>query len=288
MKKPQMKTYLLAVLASATLLQISCEKDATDPLPESEQENFETAALLQADESEWITEEIVNVAEEVYASEEIAATGKGVAESGFIPECVTITTVRTDTTVEKTIDFGTGCELPNGNVLSGIILLTYAKDMDLLEKTLNMQLQDFTFNDIAVEGGASLVRQRANPEGNPQSDVTSGFTGTWPSGETASWKGSRTREWVEGYGSGFWGDNVFLVTGTQTFINRSGISWSRTVLEELRREWSCRFLVSGVLQISRNDLKAELDFGDGSCDAFGALTYPDGTTETVTLRRLRK
>jgi hypothetical protein len=288
MKKPQMKTYLLAVLASAALLQISCEKDSTDPLPDLEQENFETAELLQADESEWITEEIVNVGEEVYASEEISASGKGIAESGFIPECVTITTVRTDTTVEKTIDFGTGCELPNGNVLSGIILLSYAKDMDLVQKTLTMQLQDFTFNDIAVEGGASLLRQRANADGNPQSDISSGFTGLWPSGATASWEGNRTREWIEGYGSGFWGDNVFLITGSQTFVNRAGTTWNRTVLEDLRREWSCRFLVSGVLQLNRNDLTAELDFGDGSCDAFGELTYPDGTTETVTLRRLRK
>lgn len=71
----------------------------------------------------------MNVAEEVYAAEELSVTGKGIAFSGFIPECVTITTVRNGTTVQKTIDFDAGCELPNGNVLSGIITLNYAADV---------------------------------------------------------------------------------------------------------------------------------------------------------------
>lgn len=151
-----------------------------------------------------------------------------------------------------------------------------------------MGLSDFTFNGIAVEGGAELFRTRANANGNPQSEVTSGFSASWPEGESASWTGNRTREWVEGYGSGFWGDNAFLITGSQTFTGPAGNTYSRTVLEALRRELSCRFLVSGVVQVSRNELSAELDFGDGSCNAFGTLTYPDGATETVTLRRIRK
>jgi hypothetical protein len=53
----------------------------------------------------------------------------------------------------------------------------------------------------------------------------------------------------------------------------------------LRRELSCRFIVSGILNVSRNDATASLDFGDGSCDAKGVLTYPDGTSEEVFLRR---
>ena len=288
MKKPQMKTRFLAVLALGAMMQISCEKDTADAVLAEDQETFETAQLLQADESDWITEEIVNVGEEVYSMGELSVSGKGVAISGFIPDCVTITTVTTDTTVEKTIDFGEGCELPNGNVLSGIIFMSYAKDMQAATKTIELELSGFTFNEIAVEGGASLLRQRENEAGNPQSAVASAFNATWPDGETASWEGNRTREWIEGYGSGFWGDNVFLITGSRTLVTRAGNTFNRTVIEPLRREWSCRFLVSGVLQINRNDLTAELDFGDGSCDAFGELTYPNGETETITLRRFRK
>ena len=160
--------------------------------------------------------------------------------------------------------------------------------MDLATKTLSLELQDFTFNQIAVAGGASVLRQRGNEQGNPQSDITSSFNGEWPDGTTASWEGNRTREWIQGYGSGFWGDNVFLISGSQTFVNRAGNTWNRTTVDPVRREWSCRFPVSGILQISRNEATAELDFGDGECDAFGTLTYPDGRTENITLRRFRK
>jgi hypothetical protein len=286
MKKPQFKQFAIATLLMGGLLA-SCEKNQ-DELPEPDaQDSFEVVALQQADESEWVSEEVINVAEEVYAAEEIAASGKLTAKSGFIPECVTITTVQTDTSVEKTIDFGEGCETPNGNFISGAVILSYSKDMEQATKTLSLSLSEFTFNGIAVEGGAQILRMRSNANGNPQSDISSAFNGTWPDGETASWEGNRTREWIEGYGSGFWGDNVFLITGSQTFISRAGNTYNRTVLEALRRELSCRFIVSGVLQINRNDLSASLDFGDGNCDGFGELTYPDGTTETVPLRRFR-
>ncbi|WP_088340665.1 hypothetical protein [Robiginitalea sediminis] len=288
MKKPQVQTYLLAVLGMATLVLSSCQKeDVQTPEPDA-RETLDASVLLQADESEWISEEIVSIGEEVYAAEELSVTGKGIAFSGFIPECVTITTVRTGTTVEKTIDFGAGCEMPNGNLLSGMIALTYQADVEAATQTLELALSGFAFNGISVEGGAEVFRTRVNANGNPQSEVTSAFEASWPEGERASWTGNRTREWVEGYGSGFWGDNVFLISGSQTFTGPAGNTYSRTVLETLRRELSCRFLVSGVLEVSRNDQAAELDFGDGSCDAFGTLTYPDGTSETVTLRRIRK
>lgn len=288
MKKRNAKRVLTAGLLATMTWLGSCEKDSEGSLSEVEsREEMEVVALQQADEAEWIAEEVVNLAEEVYAVEELTATGKGIPLSGFIPECLTITTVRTNGVVEKTLDFGQGCETPNGNRLSGVVFLRYEADMEMATKTLILELREFTFNEIAVEGGAEILRLRSNAAGNPQSEVVSEFKGTWPDGEVASWEGNRTREWIEGYGSGFWGDNVFLITGSQTLIRRNDVVLNRTTISPLKRELSCRFLVSGLLQISRNDLVVELDFGDGSCDAFGVLTYPDGSMETITLRRFR-
>lgn len=61
----------------------------------------------------------------------------------------------------------------------------------------------------------------------------------------------------------------------------------KEVTTPLRRELSCRFIVSGVLEISRLGNSVSLDFGDGSCDAKGTLTYSDGAEEEVVLRRFR-
>lgn len=276
------------VLGLSLLTITSCtnEEDASTEI--ASDEVISVAELQVSDESELITEEISSIAEDVYASDEISTTAKGDYRSDYLPECVVITTTVTDSTREKIIDFGDGCELPNGNVLGGIIKLNYAKDMTVASKSISLTLENFTFNSVAVEGSATVLRVRSNENGNPQGTVTSEFSATWPNGDTASFTGTRTREWIEGYGSGFWGDNVFLITGKRTYIGRLGNVFVKEVTTPLRRELSCRFIVSGVLEISRNDNTATLDFGDGSCDAKGTLTQPDGTETEVFLRRFLK
>ena len=276
------------VLGLSLLTITSCTKEEDANTEIASGEVISVAELQVSDESELITEEISSIAEDVYASDEISTTAKGDYRSDYLPECVVITTTVTEFTREKIIDFGEGCELPNGNVLSGIIKLNYAKDMTVASKSISLTLENFTFNSVAVEGSASVLRLRSNENGNPQGTVTSEFNATWPNGDTASFTGTRTREWIEGYGSGFWGDNVFLITGKRTYIGRLGNVFVKEVITPLRRELSCRFIVSGVLEISRNDNTATLDFGDGSCDATGILTHPDGTETEVFLRRFLK
>ena len=271
------------VLFVVVLLIFSCKKEET---PEFEEEQtFEVAELKASDEAELISEEVFNIAEDIYATDEIVETAKSYYVSDYLPDCVTITTVVTSTSKEKTIDFGEGCQLPNGNVLSGIINLSYLKDMDLAVNTLSLDLENFVFNGVAVEGSASVERRRSNENGNPQADAVASFSGEWPDGTTASFSGNRTREWIEGFGTGFWGDNVFLISGQGTYTGKLGNVFMKETITPLRRELSCRFIVSGILQISRNDATATLDFGDGTCDAIGVLTQPDGSTEEIFLRR---
>jgi len=272
---------LLALLAI-----VSCNKEDSPEVVE--EQTFDVAELKASDESELISEEILNIGEDVYATDEILTASKGFYTSDYLPDCVTITTVVTSTSKEKTIDFGEGCELPNGNVLSGVIYLSYLKDMEMATKMLSLSLENFTFNGVAVEGSASIERKRANENGNPQSNAVASFNGEWPDGSTASFTGDRTREWIEGYGTGFWGDNVFLISGKGTYTGKIGNVFIKETITPLRRESACRFIVSGILEISRNDVTASLDFGDGSCDAKGILTYPDGTTEEIFLRRFIK
>tara|TARA_R110002051_G_scaffold127199_1_gene200838 strand:+ start:6339 stop:7202 length:864 start_codon:yes stop_codon:yes gene_type:complete len=274
------------LMLMALLVLASCAKDESPIMVE--EATFDVAELTISDEAELISEEIANIGEDVYASEEIRATSKSNYASNYLPDCVTVTTVVTSTSKETTIDFGEGCELANGNLLSGIIFLSYAKDMEMATKTISLSLEEFTFNGVAVKGSSSLVRMRSNESGNPQSDAISNYNGTWPDGSTASFTGNRTREWIEGYGTGFWGDNVFLINGQGTYTGQMGNVFSKEIVTPLRRELSCRFIVSGILKFSKNDTTASLDFGDGGCDAKGLLMYPDGEEVEIFLRRFNR
>ena len=286
MKKSIKVAKFVVPLLMAILVLVSCDKNDSQVISD---EGAITEAMLKiSDETDLIAEDVIAIGEEVYATDEIMVTSKSDYTSDFLPDCVTITTVVTGTSKERTIDFGEGCELPNGNVLTGIIYLSYLKDMEMATKTLSMSLENFTFNGVAVQGGATVVRTRSNDSGYPQSDAESNFSGEWPDGTTASFSGNRTREWIEGYGSGYWGDNVFLISGKGTYTGKLGNVITKESVVPLRRELSCRFIVSGILDITWNDATASLDFGDGSCDAKGILTHPNGETEEITLRRFIK
>lgn len=286
MKKSFKNAKFAVPLLMAILVLVSCDKNDSQDI--SEEGTITEAMLKISDETDLIAEDVITIGEEVYATDEITVTSKANYISDFLPDCVTITTVVTSTSKERTIDFGEGCELPNGNVLSGIIYLGYLKDMDLASKTLSMSLENFTFNGVDVEGSASIVRTRSNDSGNPQSNAEATFSGNWPDGTSANFTANRTREWIEGYGSGFWGDNVFLISGKGTYTGKLGNVFTKETIVPLRRELSCRFIVSGILDITRNDATASLDFGDGSCDAKGILTHPNGETEEIFLRRFIK
>ncbi|WP_421805912.1 hypothetical protein [Flagellimonas sp.] len=280
----------IASLLTGTLLLmfVSCSKDSSNEEELTTAEVMSATELQFSDETDMITEEIMSIAEDVYATEEIAATSKGDYSSDYLPDCVTVSVVLNQGMREVTLDFGEGCELPTGNLVSGKVNLSYVLDLEAASNRVEVTLEDFTFNDVLVEGDATIVRVRSNESGNPQGTANATFVATWPNGDTASFTGTRTREWIEGFGTGFWGDNVFLITGKRTYISRAGNEFVKEVITPLRRELSCRFIVSGVLDISRSGNTARLDFGDGSCDAKGTLTYADGTEEEVYLRRFRK
>jgi hypothetical protein len=284
MKSNLMKNGMKALSLSLVILLASCNKD--ENMEELTVQNLTAAEVNLSDEADLISEDITTIVEDIYTADEAAVTGKGYV-SDFLPDCVTVTTVQTSTSIEKTVDFGEGCELRNGNVLSGIIMFSYDKDMEAASKTFNVSFENFTFNEVAIEGSKQIVRLRANENNNPESTRTVNLTATWPDGSFGTISGNRTREWIEGHGTGTWVDNVFLISGNWGFTNREGVTYSKEVLTSLRREWACRFIVSGELLISKNDASVTLDFGDGSCDGLGELTFADGSTKEIVLRRFR-
>ena len=56
--------------------------------------------------------------------------------------------------------------------------------------------------------------------------------------------------------------------------------------KQLRREMSCRFLVSGTLDIEGSVASYSLDFGDGACDDIAVATIGEREQE-IKLGRLR-
>lgn len=273
--------FTLVILFLLGLFTTSCKNDEdTDEIVSLEaldQKSFETQS-----EVEKSNDGVNAIVEDFYYFEEIHDS-RNPPNGQFLPDCVIITRVLTENTKTVTLDFGDGCELRNGNFVSGKIVLEYNRNTEELTKSIQVSFINFYFNDKNIAGTKQIIRQRENDNGNPESTYTANITVTWPDGSFATSQGQRTREWVDGVGSGFWLDNVFLITGNWTFVKKNGTVLIGTITTPLRRELSCRFLVSGVVELSKNGNVATLDYGNGDCDAFGLVTI-NGEDHEIHLR----
>jgi len=205
------------------------------------------------------------------------------SSSSFLPPCVVITIEISTGFVQKTLDFGDGCELPNGNIVSGMIIMSYEVNATMASREIMVSFDNFTRNDVLIEGTRSVERLLSNDAGNPQSTAEVNMQVTWPDGTTATREGTRVREWTEGFASGTWTDNVFLITGNATTTGILGNTHSATITTALRREAACAFIVSGVVELSRNDNTGILAYGEGTCDGEVTWTNPNGDTITIYL-----
>ncbi|MCF6180691.1 hypothetical protein [Lutibacter sp.] len=279
MKTLNFKLFMFVAIGS--LFITSCEKNndvtLTDPISDAD-----AIAVVEADD---ISDDINNVVDDyLMGNEGMSARPSQESKTSDILPCVTKTIVITGTTKNVTLDFGEGCELPNGNILKGKIIMSYEVNTDVSSFTVTYSFENFFFNDISVEGENSLVRTRANDNGNPQSTLTFDMKVTWPDGVYASRKGTKTREWIEGFDTRTFGDNVFLITGNWNATFKDGTVVSANITTPLRREMSCRFIVSGVVELQKNDSSGTLDFGDGTCDNVAIFTNANGESHEITLK----
>ena len=265
MKPNFMKSGLLLV-AMAFFLVTSCSKeDNTDPVVDDTGVELTAEDSKQAAQAEETSDRVFDIVESAYVEIE-----EETRSNSFFPDCVTITISTENGVTFVTLDFGLGCELNNGNIVSGKIHITYGPPQNGTV-TITYTLENFVFNNKEVAGGATVFRQRENPAGNPESIVNKDLLITFPAGLIVSVDAVKSFEWIEGVGSGTWMDNVYLVTGNRTIETNSGFSHYGLIVEPLRREATCPWFVSGTIEITRNGHMGVLDFGDGTCDNLATL-----------------
>ena len=239
--------------------------------------------VILSSEIDEATAALDDIALDVYNVQESSETNRLDASFNNLPDCVTITLVAQQGYRELTIDFGTeGC-LVHGNILKGKMILTWERNPEAQEVYITKTLEDFYFNAKNIIGGKTILKQLSNDNGNPQSTHTLDLTVVWPDGAQASREGTKIREWVEGFGSGVWSDNVFEISGNwiTTFVN--GNTHSYEVITPLRREVVCYYFVSGSVDVERTNFSGILDYGDGDCDNQATFTFDSGEVIDITL-----
>ena len=282
-----MKTIKIILGLSIGLLFFNCNKDETSSTITSEEITMNTKIDIANDDVAKIVED------QLMPNDGIAGKSSQI-ESQFLPDCATVTrvpdygtTITPGTLITKTIDFGTtGCELPNGNILKGIIVISFTFQPNATSHTITYTFNNFFHNAIEFDGTKTFTRvmasSNANPEVHPIVTMNMDLTATFPNGAIVAREGTRVREIIEGYETNIWLDNIYQVTGSWVTTFPSGIEQNSSITSPIRIRMNCPNIVRGIITITRNENIATLDYGNGECDNLAIFTL-NGSATTITL-----
>jgi hypothetical protein len=275
--------YVIFLIFAGTFLFVSCEKNdkkVTDQ--DIEMADDEAIVTLMFDQAFNETD---------LALEQLEYNWKHPAGlKSILDTCPVIYVDHNDSTYwpkTVTIYFGSAsCEGPFGNIKKGMIIITITDRYLKQGSVRTVSFEDFYINDFKVEGTKTVTNEGRNDDGFMYFSVElAGGKVTTPAGKLITHEFSRTRIWIEGEQTPRWRlDNKYLIEGEASGINRFGISYTRTITTPLLVAASCRWIMSGIIEIQPEDHSLILlNFGDGECDNVGTITV-NGETKEIKLR----
>lgn len=225
-------------------------------------------------------------AEDVF-TDMLAVVDQAVKDNGLRDLCnpsVTFDTSATPRTI--TIDFGdVNCTAANGRLRRGRILVSYTGRYRDPGTVITITPQDYYVNNNQVTGAKTVTNMGLNDNDQPWFTVSvdgaiTAADGSW----TATHQAQRARTWIQGYDTPALLDDVYLITGTGSGVNRNGVAYTSEITQALRVELGCSWrLVSGTVTITpAGGLPRTIDYGNGACDGNFTVTV-GGQTFTVTI-----
>jgi hypothetical protein len=268
----------------AVILFASCTKDNNDLSNAFTTEDLQTNAKLDQ-----VANDLSDIIDDQYFTEN--PTGKSInpLEISSLPPCATVTRTFTATSWTRTINFGnTGCTMPNGAVLRGIVRVSGSLPYTRTNYVITYSFDGFYYNDFLVRGNRTITRSfgtsRYQAAVHPINVMDMNMTFTNSRGIFTR-VGTRTRECVEGFDTVIWPDNIYVVTGnwTTTFPNGNIHSNEISNTTPIRIRLNCDYrVVSGIVNITRPNHTAVLNYGTGTCDNIATISIDGGTPVTIT------
>ena len=286
MKK--MKSKLFWMLAAFSVIFLaSCSDETETPFTETENEIVNAEAEIDADFEDVDNLTLESMESNVYSG----SSGSRVAHRRHhVPDCAEVTHDPENMTI--TIDFGDGCELRNGKLVSGVINISYTARKFMPGSIITTTLENFMVDGKLIEGTRVVENISESLEDNPTFHITlTDGKVTFEDGAFATREADKTVMWIRADNPLL--DEFHVLEGsTASGVNVEGIEYSMAVVETIIYKNLCgdQFIkapVSGVKQIVKGDREYIIDFGDGECDTLVTVTSGDETW-TVELKRRKR
>jgi len=179
------------------------------------------------------------------------------------------------------VNFAEGCTDAHGTLRQGMIIITYTGRWSIPGSSWNIRFENYRVNNIAIAGSRTVTNVSESAEGIQSLKVElEDGTMTWPDGSIARRSVHHRRE-VERDGNNIL--NRLIIYGTAEGNHRNGRGFHIEILEPLVYDRKCSssdvFIpVSGKKLIKHGEREITVDYGDGACDNFVAITNKNGRT----------
>jgi hypothetical protein len=273
------KKAILGLGMIAFIFASGCDSDLDPPVSEIDDATIEAEAIAQSD-----FEEVDDITANIMGIAETSSDGRISNIEDDRCHCAEITHDKENHTI--TIDFGDGCEGPNGIVRSGIIFITYEGHRFVPGSYWTVTFRDFHVNGRHIEGLRTVTNISESLEVNPIFHIIlEDGKVTWPDGSFATREVDRKRVWVRAVNLLL--DEFHILSGSVTSgMNRRGVAYKTEVITDLIYKRNCRndrrvrIPVQGTKQVVTRDRNCLIDYGNGECDTIFEVTCGD-RTETI-------
>lgn len=255
----------LVLISGLSLLVFNCSKDeaVSEILENQVVTATEVNTILQADD-------LSSAADTVVTS--LFQNGMS-GKSSKLEECYT--SEYSDTGFSVTFD---DCSIDGGEKISGNLSVVYEEGSEassFIATYTNLSVGDYIIN------GTRDFDMNAGNGNNATFSITSNMTITFNDGSIIEEMGTKNFGVV--IDSENFENSALTIDGDWT-IKRDGNTYVITVTTPLEYIFGCTYVGKGIMELTKNGLSVDIDFGDGTCDDLAIMTYPNGTEEEISLK----
>lgn len=260
----EFRSALVGMMALAVFGLQSCSKDAESPQVPSD------ARLTQTDLKTVLeTDQRTGAVDDILA--ELFSNGIGSSAKFTDDTCYRVSYTETGFTVVFE-----NCLLNQTEMVNGTLEVVYNEGAGAAKFTATYK---GFFVGMAEVNGTRTFTVSESGDNSYEFSVVSSMTVILADGRTLTESGTRTFQFQFGETLA---DISFSIRGNWE-ISEDDTLYTATVVSPLNGNLSCGYPVSGVVDISKNELQVSVDFGDGTCDNTITVIYPNGATENLSL-----
>ena len=265
----KLKLFLSALAISGMLLNSSCRKAI--------RESQDTLTSSDNEQAEGMSEDANAIADNAakLGGQYNMRTDGSQASYEILSQCATVTHDTVSSPRSLIIDFGpVNCLCRDGRNRRGKILVSYTGKYFETGSVRTMSFDNFYRNDNKLEGTRTITNNGLNAQGQYYWTINaSNMKITKTDGRTHSFSSTRIRTMVAGQNTTDWYDDEYLISGSASGINARGENYTAQITTPLHRALSCRWIDSGVIEISPEERRTRIvNFGKGNCDNEAIIT----------------